>query len=171
MSTNDAVIAMASGACGISLTGDELTDALTKLCAILARQLVADAEGSRHDVKVAVTGATSTEAAVAVAREVTRSNLVKTAVAGNDPNWGRILAAVGCVREDVAPFDPDQVDVSINGIRVCKAGGIGEDRNLVDMGPREVHIDIELHAGHAEAAVWTNDLTRQYVEENSAYTS
>jgi len=106
MSTNDAVIAMASGACGISLTGDELTDALTKLCAILARQLVADAEGSRHDVKVAVTGATSTEAAVAVAREVTRSNLVKTAVAGNDPNWGRILAAVGCVREDVAPSIP-----------------------------------------------------------------
>lgn len=171
MSTNDTVVAMASGASGISLTGDELTDALTELCAILARQLVADAEGSHHDVKVTVTGATSTEAAVAVAREVTRSNLVKTAIAGNDPNWGRILAAIGCVPENVAPFDPDQVDVSINDIQICKAGGIGEDRNLVDMRPREVHIDIELHAGDAEAAVWTNDLTHQYVEENSAYTS
>ena len=171
MSTNDTVVAMASGASGISLTGDELTDALTELCAILARQLVADAEGSHHDVKVTVTGAISTEAAVAVAREVTRSNLVKTAIAGNDPNWGRILAAIGCVPENVAPFDPDQVDVSINDIQICKAGGIGEDRNLVDMRPREVHIDIELHAGDAEAAVWTNDLTHQYVEENSEYTS
>ena len=171
MSTNDTVVAMASGASGANLTGGELTEALTELCAVLARQLVADAEGSRHDVKVAVTGATSTEAAVAVAREVTRSNLVKTAIAGNDPNWGRILAAVGCVPEDVAPFDPDQVDVSINGIEICRAGGIGEDRNLVDMRPREVHIDIELHAGNAEAAVWTNDLTHEYVEENSAYTS
>lgn len=104
MSTNDTVVAMSSGASGVSLTGDALVSTLTDLCATLARQLVADAEGSHHDVKVTVHGATSTEAAVAVAREVTRSNLVKTAIAGNDPNWGRILAAVGCVPEDVAPL-------------------------------------------------------------------
>ncbi|MSS45266.1 bifunctional glutamate N-acetyltransferase/amino-acid acetyltransferase ArgJ [Cutibacterium sp. WCA-380-WT-3A] len=171
MSTNDTVVAMASGASGVSLTGDVLVEALTALCASLARQLVADAEGSHHDVKVTVTGATSTEAAVAVAREVTRSNLVKTAISGNDPNWGRIVAAVGCVPESVAPFDPDKIDVSINGIKICQSGAIGEDRNRVDMRPREVHIDIELHAGNAEAAVWTNDLTHEYVEENSAYTS
>lgn len=108
---------------------------------------------------------------MAVAREVTRSNLVKTAIAGNDPNWGRILAAVGCVPEDVAPYDPDAVDVSVNGIQVCRSGGIGDDRDLVDMNPREVHIDIDLHAGDVEAAMWTNDLTHEYVEENSAYTS
>ena len=171
MSTNDTVVAMSSGASGVSLTGDALVSTLTDLCATLARQLVADAEGSHHDVKVTVHGATSTEAAVAVAREVTRSNLVKTAIAGNDPNWGRILAAVGCVPEDVAPYDPDAVDVSVNGIQVCRSGGIGDDRDLVDMNPREVHIDIDLHAGDAEAAMWTNDLTHEYVEENSAYTS
>ncbi|MDO4412110.1 bifunctional glutamate N-acetyltransferase/amino-acid acetyltransferase ArgJ [Cutibacterium sp.] len=171
MSTNDTVVAMASGASGVTMSKEDLVCALTQLCANLARQLVADAEGSHHDVKVTVRGATTTKAAVAVAREVTRSNLVKTAIAGNDPNWGRILAAVGCVPESVAPFDPDAVDVSVNGIQVCRSGGIGDDRDLVDMSSREVHIDIELHAGEAEAAVWTNDLTHEYVEENSAYTS
>ncbi|MGK2308412.1 bifunctional glutamate N-acetyltransferase/amino-acid acetyltransferase ArgJ [Cutibacterium sp. V970] len=171
MSTNDTVVAMSSGASGASLSGADLVSALTDLCANLARQLVADAEGSHHDVKVTVRGATATDAAVAVAREVARSNLVKTAIAGNDPNWGRILAAVGCVPEDVAPFDPDEVDVSVNDVQVCRAGGIGDSRDLVDMTLREVNIDIDLHAGDVEAAVWTNDLTHEYVEENSAYTS
>ncbi|WP_130865635.1 bifunctional glutamate N-acetyltransferase/amino-acid acetyltransferase ArgJ [Acidipropionibacterium timonense] len=171
MSTNDTVIALASGASGQSLSRSALTQALTSLCADLARQLVADAEGSHHDVLVEVEGATTTEAAEAVAREVARSNLVKTAIAGNDPNWGRILAAVGCVPEDVAPYRPDEVDVAINGVTICRAGAIGDDRELVDLTPREVHITIDLHAGHAHGHVWTNDLTHEYVEENSAYTS
>lgn len=171
MSTNDTVVAMASGASGVHLPRETLQQGLTDLCADLARQLVADAEGSHHDVLVRVDGATSVEAAVAVAREIARSNLVKTAIAGNDPNWGRILAAAGCVPASLAPYDPDDVDVEVNGVTVCRGGGIGDDRDLVDMTPREVHIDVHLGAGEAEGHVWTNDLTHEYVEENSAYTS
>ncbi len=171
MSTNDTVIVLASGASGVSLSPEELRTALTDVCSGLARQLVADAEGSHHDVLVKVTGATTEKAAVAVAREVSRSNLVKTAIVGNDPNWGRILSSVGCVPVEVAPFDPDRVDVSLNGVAICRGGRIGEDRDLVDMTPREVHIDIDLHAGDASGHIWTNDLTHEYVEENSAYTS
>lgn len=171
MSTNDTVIVLASGASGVSPSAEQLHEGLTRTCADLARQLVADAEGSHHDVLITVQHATSTEAAVSVAREVARSNLVKTAIAGNDPNWGRILSAVGCVPESVAPFDPDRVDVVLNGVTICRSGGIGDDRDLVDMTPREVHIDIDLAAGDATGHIWTNDLTHEYVEENSAYTS
>ncbi|VEI02804.1 Glutamate N-acetyltransferase [Acidipropionibacterium jensenii] len=171
MSTNDTVIVMASGASGITLSPEQLREALTAVSGDLARQLVADAEGAHHDVLIQVTGASSTDAAVAVAREVSRSNLVKTAIAGDDPNWGRILSAVGCVPESVAPFDPDLVNVSLNGVTICRGGMIGEDRELVDMTPREVHIDIDLAAGDASGHIWTNDLTHEYVEENSAYTS
>lgn len=171
MSTNDSVVALASGASGRRLGAEQWRQGVHEVCADLARQLVADAEGSHHDVLVRVDGATTTEAALAVAREVTRSNLVKTAIAGNDPNWGRILAAVGCVPAEIAPFDPDEVDVAVNGVMVCRGGGIGQDRSLVDMTPREVHIDIHLAAGSAQGHLWTNDLTHEYVEENSAYTS
>ncbi|MDN6020777.1 MAG: bifunctional ornithine acetyltransferase/N-acetylglutamate synthase, partial [Acidipropionibacterium jensenii] len=167
----DTVIVMASGASGITLSPEQLREALTAVSGDLARQLVADAEGAHHDVLIQVTGASSTDAAVAVAREVSRSNLVKTAIAGDDPNWGRILSAVGCVPEAVAPFDPDLVNVSLNGVTICRGGMIGEDRELVDMTPREVHIDIDLAAGDASGHIWTNDLTHEYVEENSAYTS
>ncbi|WP_027587322.1 bifunctional glutamate N-acetyltransferase/amino-acid acetyltransferase ArgJ [Acidipropionibacterium thoenii] len=171
MSTNDTVIVLASGGSGIRLSGERLTEALSAVCADLARQLVADAEGSHHDVLITVNHASSVAAAVAVAREVSRSNLVKTAIAGNDPNWGRILSSVGCVPVSVAPFDPDQVDVVLNGVTICRGGMIGEDRELVDMTGREVHIDIDLAAGDASGHIWTNDLTHEYVEENSAYTS
>ncbi|MCI1748453.1 MAG: bifunctional glutamate N-acetyltransferase/amino-acid acetyltransferase ArgJ [Acidipropionibacterium sp.] len=171
MSTNDTVIVLASGASGVTLSPERLQEALTAVSADLARQLVGDAEGSHHDVLVQVNRASSTQAAVAVAREVSRSNLVKTAIAGNDPNWGRILSAVGCVPASVAPFDPDQVDVRLNGVTICRGGMIGEDRSLVDMTGREVHIEIDLAAGDASGHIWTNDLTHEYVEENSAYTS
>lgn len=172
MSTNDTVILLASGASGLTATADELTSALTAACASLSRQLVADAEGASHDVAVEVVGAHSEDAAVAVARAVTRSNLFKAAVFGNDPNWGRVLSAVGTVPESVATFDADRLDVSINGVQVCRAGGVGEDRTLVDLaGNREVRVLIDLHAGDATATVWTNDLTHDYVHENSAYSS
>ncbi|KAE8763969.1 bifunctional glutamate N-acetyltransferase/amino-acid acetyltransferase ArgJ [Georgenia thermotolerans] len=172
MSTNDTVVLLASGASGARVGAAELTEALTEACAALARALVADAEGASHDIAVTVRGATSEAAAVAVARAVTRSNLFKAAVFGNDPNWGRVLSAVGTVPVDVAPFDADAVDVAINGVLVCRAGGVGEDRALVDLAvAREVRVDVDLHAGDAAATVWTNDLTHDYVHENSAYST
>ncbi|GII99514.1 glutamate N-acetyltransferase [Sediminihabitans luteus] len=172
MSTNDTVILLASGASGVPVGLAELTDAVTEACAELSRALVADAEGASHDVAVHVVNASSEDAAVAVARAVTRSNLFKAAVFGNDPNWGRVLSAVGTVPVDVAPFDALALDVSINGVQVCRAGGVGEDRDLVDLAAqREVHVEVDLHAGDARATVWTNDLTHDYVHENSAYSS
>ncbi|MFH5822630.1 bifunctional glutamate N-acetyltransferase/amino-acid acetyltransferase ArgJ [Georgenia sp. AZ-5] len=172
MSTNDTVVLLASGASGVPVGAGDLAEALTAACARLARALVADAEGASHDIAVTVRGATSEAAAVAVARAVTRSNLFKAAIFGNDPNWGRVLSAVGTVPEDVAPFDATAVDVAINGVTVCRAGGVGEDRSLVDLAAaREVHVDVDLHAGDAGATVWTNDLTHDYVHENSAYST
>jgi glutamate N-acetyltransferase/amino-acid N-acetyltransferase len=172
MSTNDTVILLASGASGVTPSAEELTEAVTAVCADLARQLVADAEGASHDVAVTVTGASDEDAAVAVARAVTRSNLFKAAIFGNDPNWGRVVAAAGTVPEDVAPFDPLAIDVTINGVQVCRAGGVGEPRELVDLAAqREVLVELDLHAGDATATVWTNDLTHDYVHENSAYSS
>jgi glutamate N-acetyltransferase/amino-acid N-acetyltransferase len=172
MSTNDTVILLASGASGVEVGTDELTAAVTEVCASLARQLVADAEGASHDIAVTVRNATTEDAALACARAVTRSNLFKAAVFGNDPNWGRVLAAVGTVPPDVAPYDPLALDVAINGVQVCRAGGVGEPRELVDLASaREVHVDVDLHAGDAQVTVWTNDLTHDYVHENSAYSS
>jgi len=168
MSTNDTVLLLSSGASGHSPSQDELTAAVTEVCALLARALVADAEGAGHDIAVRVVGAASEADAVQVARAVTRSNLFKAAVFGNDPNWGRVLAAVGTTS---AVFDPLQLDVAINGVQVCRACGVGEDRSLVDLTGREVHVTVDLHAGPAEATVWTNDLTHDYVHENSAYSS
>jgi glutamate N-acetyltransferase/amino-acid N-acetyltransferase len=119
-----------------------------------------------------VTHASDEDAAVAVARAVTRSNLFKAAVFGNDPNWGRVLSAVGTVPETVAPFDALRLDVSVNGVQVCRAGGVGEPRDLVDLAAaREVHVEVDLHAGDASATLWTNDLTHDYVHENSAYST
>ena len=172
MSTNDTVLLLASGASGVTPDPEAFAAAVAAASADLARQLVADAEGASHDIAVTVTGATTEEAAVAVARAVTRSNLFKAAVFGNDPNWGRVLAAVGTVPEDVAPYDAALLDVSINGVQVCRAGGVGEPRDLVDLAAaREVRVDVDLHTGDATATIWTNDLTHDYVHENSAYST
>lgn len=168
MSTNDTVVLMASGASGVPLEPGELTRAVTEVCASLARQLVADAEGASHDIAVEVRSAATELDAVEVARSVTRSNLFKTAIFGMDPNWGRVLAAVGTTD---AAFDPTALDVAINGVQVCRAATVGDDRDLVDLGPREVRVVIDLHAGDATATVWTNDLTHDYVHENSAYST
>jgi glutamate N-acetyltransferase/amino-acid N-acetyltransferase len=168
MSTNDTVVLLASGASGRVVEPDDLTEAVTEVCADLARRLVADAEGAHHDIAVEVRTAASEEDALEVARSVARNNLFKCAVFGADPNWGRVLAAVGTTR---AAFDPGMLDVSMNGVLVCRAGGVGEDRSLVDLSPREVRVVVELHAGDASATVWTNDLTHDYVHENSAYST
>jgi glutamate N-acetyltransferase/amino-acid N-acetyltransferase len=172
MSTNDTVLLLASGASGVTPDPDTFAAAVAAVSADLARQLVADAEGASHDIAVTVTGATTEDAAVAVARAITRSNLFKAAVFGNDPNWGRVLAAVGTVPEDVAPYDAALLDVSINGVQVCRAGGVGDPREGVDLAAaREVRVDVDLHAGDATATIWTNDLTHDYVHENSAYST
>ena len=168
MSTNDTVVLLASGASGVEVDADGLTAAVTEVCASLARQLVADAEGASHDIAVEVRSAATEPEAVEVARSVTRSNLFKAAIFGKDPNWGRVLAAVGTTD---ATFDPTTLDVAINGVQVCRSATVGEDRDLVDLGPREVRVVIDLHAGDATATVWTNDLTHEYVHENSAYST
>jgi glutamate N-acetyltransferase/amino-acid N-acetyltransferase len=167
-STNDTVLLLASGASGVTPGRDELAAAVTEVCADLARQLVADAEGAHHDIAIEVVGAASEADALEVARSVARNNLFKCAVFGNDPNWGRVLAAVGTTR---AEFDPYALDVSMNGVQVCRSGGVGEDRALVDLTGREVHVLVDLHAGAESATIWTNDLTHDYVHENSAYSS
>ena len=168
MSTNDQVTLMASGASGVEPELTEFTAVLTELCVDLAMQLQHDAEGSSHDVAITVTNAATEDEAVDVARAVSRSNLFKAAIFGNDPNWGRVLAAVGTTQ---ATFDPYNIDVSFNGVQVCQAGEPDQPRDLVDLTPREVNIRIDLHTGTAEATIWTNDLTHDYVHENSAYSS
>ncbi|MGV8968744.1 MAG: bifunctional glutamate N-acetyltransferase/amino-acid acetyltransferase ArgJ, partial [Cellulomonas sp.] len=168
MSTNDTVLLMSSGASGVKPSEAELTEAVTLLCADLARALIADAEGARHDIAIEICSAESVSDALEVARAIARNNLFKCAVFGGDPNWGRILAAVGTTD---AAFEPAALDVSINGVQVCRAGGVGEDRLLVDLGAREVHVVVDLHAGSQTATIWTNDLTHDYVHENSAYST
>jgi glutamate N-acetyltransferase/amino-acid N-acetyltransferase len=168
MSTNDTVLLLSSGASGVAPATAELADAVLQVCADLARQLVADAEGASHDIAVEVRSAASEDEAVEVARAVCRSNLFKAAVFGNDPNWGRVLAAVGTTR---AAFDPAELDVWLNGVQVCRTGEPGDAETLVDMKPRECRVVIDLHAGEATATVWTNDLTHDYVHENSAYST
>jgi len=168
MSTNDTVSLLGSGASGIKPDEAEFAAALTAICQDLTLQLQADAEGSAHDVAITVRAAESEADAVTVARAVSRSNLFKTAIFGNDPNWGRVLAAVGTTD---AAFDPYNIDVTINGVQVCTAGEPDQPRELVDLTARSVTVLITLHAGEAEATIWTNDLTHAYVEENSAYSS
>lgn len=168
MSTNDTVSLMASGASGIEPGLDEFTEALTHACKDLALQLLSDAEGSSHDIAIEVVNAASEDDAVEVGRSVARNNLFKAAIYGNDPNWGRILAAVGVTK---AAFDPYDIDVFINGVRVSSKGQPDQSRDLVDLTPRLVEIQISLNAGAHSATVWTNDLTHEYVEENSAYSS
>ena len=171
MSTNDTVLLLASGASGVEPYPDEFNDLVAKATASLARQIVGDGEGASHDIRVKVTGATTEDAALACGRAVAASNLLKCAIAGNDPNWGRILSSLGTVSPEDAPFDAEKVTVDVNGVRICENGGAGRDRSEVDMTPREVHIDIDLNEGDAEASVWTDDLTHEYVHINADYES
>ncbi len=168
MSTNDTVLLMASGGSGVQPSAGQLAAAVTEACARLARMLVADAEGASKEVAVRVSGAADEDDAVEVGRAVARSNLLKCALHGEDPNWGRVLAAVGTT---AAAFEPGDLAVAVNGVWVCRDGAAGEDRSLVDLSGREVAIHVHLGAGDATATIWTNDLTADYVHENSAYST
>ncbi len=168
LSTNDTVLLLASGASGVEPSPEDLTATVTAACHDLAQQLLADAEGSTKDVTITVTGAATEADALEVARSVARNNLLKCALFGADPNWGRVLAAVGTTG---AAFEPDQLDVAVNGVWVCRSGAPGAPREDVDLAGRAVTIAIGLRAGTEQATVWTNDLSIAYVHENSAYSS
>ena len=171
MSTNDTVLLLASGASGIEPDPDEFNDLIANCCASLARQIIGDGEGASHDIRITVAGATSEDAALACGRAIAASNLLKCAISGNDPNWGRIVSSLGTVPADVAPYDPDEVTVDVNGVRICDGGKPGHARSEVDMTPRQIDIDVDLHAGTEAATVWTDDLTHEYVHINADYES
>jgi glutamate N-acetyltransferase/amino-acid N-acetyltransferase len=168
MSTNDTVLLLASGAAETSPAVGEFAAVLTEVCADLARQLQADAEGASKLIAVEVVGAASEDDAVSAGRAVARSNLLKCAIAGEDPNWGRVLSAVGTTD---AAFEPERLSVAINGVWVCRNGCAGDDRSKVDLHPRNVTITVDLSAGPHAATISTTDLTAAYVHENSAYSS
>jgi glutamate N-acetyltransferase/amino-acid N-acetyltransferase len=168
MSTNDQVTLMSSGASQKTPDLAEFTALLTELCKELALKLLDDAEGSSHNIHITTQGAKTEDDALEVSRAVARNNLFKAAIFGKDPNWGRILAAVGTTS---AEFDPYGIDVSINSILISSKGEPAEDRSKVDLSGKEVQVVIDLHAGSLSATVVTNDLTHSYVEENSAYSS
>ncbi|MGH3326294.1 MAG: bifunctional glutamate N-acetyltransferase/amino-acid acetyltransferase ArgJ [Streptomycetales bacterium] len=168
LSTNDTVLLLASGASGVTPAYDDLARSVHEVCADLARQLVGDAEGATKDVRIDVDRAATEADAVEAGRAVARSNLLKCAIHGGDPNWGRVLAALGTTS---AEFEPGRLAVAMNGVWVCRDGAAGEDRDKVDMSGREVTITVDLGAGDAHATVWTNDLTPGYVHENSAYST
>ena len=168
LSTNDTVIMLASGASGLPAQSTDLGVLVEAVCADLAGQLVDDAEGATKHVAVVVGGAASEDDAVEVGRAVARNNLLKCALFGNDPNWGRVLAAVGTTS---AAFEPDRLDVSINGVEVCRGGAAGEPRDRVDLTGRAVTIAVDLHEGAASSTIRTTDLSYDYVRTNSAYST
>jgi glutamate N-acetyltransferase/amino-acid N-acetyltransferase len=167
-STNDTVVLMSSGSSGVKADSALFQELLNHVCLDLARQLMKDAEGATHEIAIEVVGAASEADALEVGRAIARNNLFKTAIYGKDANWGRILAAIGTTS---ASFDPYDIDVEINGVRVCSKAGPDQDRSQVDFSGREVVIRVNLHAGIEQATIWTNDLTQQYVIENSEYSS
>jgi glutamate N-acetyltransferase/amino-acid N-acetyltransferase len=168
MSTNDTVTVLANGASGITPSLPDFTEALTRACVDLAMQLLRDAEGADHEIAITVLNSATEDEAVEVARSVARSSLFKTAIYGNDPNWGRVLASIGTTQ---AAFDPADLDVAMNGVWVCRNSTPHADPSTVDLRSREVSVTIDLKAGSERATVWTNDLTEAYVHENSAYSS
>ena len=167
-STNDTVLLMASGASGVKPDHRDFTRALIEVCADLARQLQRNAEGASKYVVIEVVGAASESDAVTVGRSVARNNLLKCALAGADPNWGRVLTAVGTTD---AAFEPDRLNVAMNGIWVCRAGAPGDDRSKVDLRGKDITITVDLSAGPHSAVILTTDLTEAYVHENSAYST
>jgi glutamate N-acetyltransferase/amino-acid N-acetyltransferase len=168
MSTNDTVLLMASGAAGVKPDKTEFTLALTEVCADLARQLQLDAEGANKMISIEVVGAASEADAVTAGRAVARNNLLKCAIGGEDPNWGRVLSAVGTTD---AVFQPDRLNVAINGVWVCRHGAPGDERTKVDLKPKDVTITVDLSAGPHSAIILTTDLTTAYVHENSVYST
>ena len=168
MSTNDTMLLLASGASGVRPEAGEFTRTLTEVCADLARQLQLDAEGAAKMITIEVVGAASEADAVTAGRAVARNNLLKCAIGGEDPNWGRVLAAVGTTG---AVFEPDRLNVAINGVWVCRHGAAGDERSKVDLTGKDVTITVDLSAGPHSAVILTTDLTAAYVHENSAYST
>ncbi|MEC4017056.1 bifunctional glutamate N-acetyltransferase/amino-acid acetyltransferase ArgJ [Streptomyces sp. H27-D2] len=168
MSTNDTVLLLTSGASAVTPGREVFAEAVRAVCDDLALQLIGDAEGASKDIRIEVVGAASEDDAVEVGRSIARNNLLKCAIHGEDPNWGRVLSAIGTTS---AAFEPDELNVAINDVWVCRKGSVGEDRDLVDMRYREVRITADLAAGSESAVIWANDLTADYVHENSAYSS
>jgi glutamate N-acetyltransferase/amino-acid N-acetyltransferase len=167
-STNDTVLFMSSGASGVSISDSELESLLMKVCGSLAEQLIADAEGSTKSVAITVVNAATEDDAVAVGRACARNNLLKAAIFGGDPNWGRVLAAVGTAD---AHLDPLVIDVKLNGVQVCTNSAPDGDKTMVNFEARLVEIEIDLKVGISTATIMTNDLTHDYVHENSAYST
>ncbi|MEU6995098.1 bifunctional glutamate N-acetyltransferase/amino-acid acetyltransferase ArgJ [Streptomyces sp. NPDC046465] len=168
MSTNDTVLLLASGASRVRPDPAAFAEAVHGVCLHLAQRLIADAEGASKEIEVRVVGAASERDAEEVGRSVARNNLLKCALHGEDPNWGRVLSAIGTTS---AVFDPDRLDVAINGVLVCRDGAAGEPRDTVDLSERQVTVTVDLRSGTAAATIWTNDLSAAYVHENSAYSS
>jgi glutamate N-acetyltransferase/amino-acid N-acetyltransferase len=168
MSTNDTVLLMGSGASGVELGGQKLEEVLMEICQSLSEQLISDAEGSTKTVAITVEGAASEDDAVEVARACARNNLLKCAIFGGDPNWGRVLAAAGTANAEI---DPLTIDVSLNGVQVAKSSAPYEDKNAVSFEDRLVNLVINLNVGSSMATVRTNDLSHDYVHENSAYST
>jgi glutamate N-acetyltransferase/amino-acid N-acetyltransferase len=168
MSTNDTVLLLASGASGIVPDAAAFTTALTGLCKDLTRQMQADAEGVTKRITVRVTGAATEDDAVTVARTVARDSLVKTALFGSDPNWGRIAASVGYAD---AAVDPERLDVTINGVLLCRGGVAAGDRSAADLKGADILVEVALGLGDGSGEILTTDLSHGYVEENSAYSS
>ena len=168
MSTNDTVLLLASAAAGVIPDRGEFATTLTEVCADLARQLQLDAEGAEKMITIEVVGAASESDAVTAGRAVARNDLLKCAIGGEDPNWGRVLSAVGTTD---AVFEPDRLNVAINGIWVCRHGAAGDERSKVDLKPKDVTITVDLSAGPHSAIILTTDLTAAYVHENSAYST
>jgi glutamate N-acetyltransferase/amino-acid N-acetyltransferase len=168
MSTNDTVILLSSGASGVRPDPDDFQAALEEACGDLALQLLGDAEGAAHTIAIHVNHAASEADAVQVGRAIARSNLLKCAVFGRDPNWGRVLAAIGTTKAD---FEPEGIDVAFNGVQVCRNGSIGDPRELVDLSGHAVQLEVDLRSGKHSATVWTNDLTYDYVKENAEYST
>lgn len=166
MSTNDTVLLLASGVSGVRPGPGEFAALLTQACADLARQMQLDAEGAGKTIDIEVTGAASEDDAVTVGRAIARCNLLKCAIGGEDPNWGRVLASVGTT---AAVFEPDQLSVAINRVWVCRDGAAAQDRTAVDLRPRDVTISVDLAAGSHQATIRTTDLTAEYVNLNADY--
>jgi len=167
-STNDTVLFMSSGASGTPISDQILERVLMDVCGSLADQLIADAEGSTKTVAIKVLNAATEQDAVEVGRACARNNLLKAAIFGGDPNWGRVLAAAGTADADL---DPLKIDVRLNGVQVCTNSAPDADKTTVDFSGRLVEIEIDLKVGKSAATILTNDLSHDYVHENSAYSS
>jgi glutamate N-acetyltransferase/amino-acid N-acetyltransferase len=173
-STNDTVLLMASGASGVRIGARNaaFAAALTEVCTSLARQVVSDGEGLTHVVELRISGAASDADALRVAKAIAHSPLVKTAWAGCDPNWGRLIAAIGY---SGAQVDPNRIDIWFGELPICRDGGRAAEFDEAAaheyISQREFSISIQLHQGEGKCVFWTTDLTTEYIHINADYST